>query len=128
MRDIVLTPRRALVAGVIGGVAAIALRGRAQGQAAQPEVHLFRVVGPRDTVTIGVTQADLASWGRGEPVTVLAERLVAAGQVTVWAYAVGRAPDGSLRMEPRGRVAILRNEATRIEPYRAAHPVAAPSS
>lgn len=128
MRDVVLTPRRAIAAGIIGGIAAVALRGRANGQPAQPEVLLFRIVGPRDTITAGVTAAELAGWGRGEPVTVLAERLVAAGQLTLWSYAVGRAADGSLRMEPRGRIAVLRNDAVRIEPYRSAHPVAAPSS
>lgn len=127
MRAIVLTPRRTAIAAILAGGIAVALRGAAAGQARpEPAVHLFRVVGPRDTVTVGVTAADLAGWGAGEPVTVLAERLVAAGQVTVWAYAVGRAADGSLAMVPRGRMAILRSDTLRIEPYAAAQPVIAP--
>lgn len=128
MRQIVLTPRRALVAGLLGGIAALALRRPAKGQPAEKPVHLFRVVGPRDSITIGVTAEELATRGRGEPVSVLAERLAAAGQLTVWAYAVGRAEDGTLAMLPRGRVAVLRHDALRIEPYAAAHPVRPPLS
>lgn len=132
MREIVLTPRRALVAGILGGLGALALRrpaaGQPAGQAASPPVLLFRVVGPRDTITIGLAAEELAAWGSGEPVSILAARLVAAGQVTAWAYAVGRAEDGSLAMMPRGRVAVLRNDTLRIEPYAATHPVRRPVS
>lgn len=95
--------------------------------AAQTAVTLFQVVGPRGNVLIGVTAQELESWGRGEPVTVVAERLIAAGTITVWQYAVGRAPDGTLQMQPRTRIALLRNDAVRIEPYAAAHPVVAPA-
>jgi len=131
MREIVPTPRRAMVAAIVGGTAAALLGRPASGQGApqgapRPAVRLFRVVGPRETVTIGVTEAELSAWGSGEPVTVLAERLVAAGQVTVWAYAVGRAADGSLAMVPRGRTAILGSDTLRIEPYASAQPVIAP--
>jgi hypothetical protein len=128
MRDMILTPRRALVAGLLGGLGALALRRPAAGQAAAPSVLLFRIVGPRDTITIGVTAEELASWGSGEGVSVLAGRLAAAGHLTVWAYAVGRAEDGTLAMLPRGRVAVLRHDALRIEPYAAAHPVRPPLS
>jgi hypothetical protein len=129
MREVVLTPRRALVAGILGGIAAVALRRPAAGQTpAEPSVRLFRIVGPRDSVTIGIGAAELAGWGAGEPVTVVAERLLAEGRITAWAYAVGRAADGSLALQPRGRIAILRNDALRIEPHVAAHPVVAPAS
>jgi hypothetical protein len=134
MRETALTPRRAIMIGIIGGMAALALRSGAAGQtlaageARGPAVHLFRVIGPRDTITVGVTAEELGGWGAGEPVTVFAARLAAAEQVTVWAYAIGRAADGSLAMTPRGRTAILRNDALRIEPYAAAHPVQAPGA
>jgi hypothetical protein len=94
--------------------------------AASSVVTLFQVVGPRGTVVIGVTPQELLAWGRGEPVSIVAERLHAAGTITVWQYAVGRAADGSLQMQPRARVALLRTETMRIEPYASAHPVAAP--
>ena len=88
---------------------------------------LLQVVGPRGNVVIGVTAQELEAWGRGEAVTVVAERLQAAGTITVWQYAVGRAADGSLQMQPRARIALLRTEAMRIEPYSAAHPIVAPA-
>ncbi|WP_043361506.1 hypothetical protein [Belnapia sp. F-4-1] len=90
------------------------------------EVSLFKVVGPRDEVTIGLTEAELARLGGGPAVERLARALVAEGQVTAWRYAVGRAPDGATRFAATGRVAILRSESLRIEPYAAALPVAPP--
>lgn len=90
-------------------------------------VILLQVVGPRANVVIGVTAPELEAWGRGEAVTVVAERLHAAGTITVWQYAVGRAADGSLQMQPCARIALLRSEAMRIEPYSAAHPIVAPA-
>ena len=95
--------------------------------AANGAVTLLQVVGPRGNVVIGVTAQELEAWGRGEAVTVVAERLQAAGTITVWQYAVGRAADGSLQMQPRARIALLRTEAMRIEPYSAAHPIVAPA-
>jgi uncharacterized membrane protein len=116
MREIVLTPRRALIAGILGGLGALALRRPASGQSAAPAVLLFRVVSPRDAVTIGVTAEELASWGSGEGVSVLAARLAAAGHLTVWAYAVGRAEDGTLAMLPRGRVVLVRDDPAEAPP------------
>lgn len=95
--------------------------------AAAGAVTLLQVVGPRGNVVIGVTAQELEAWGRGEAVTIVAERLQAAGTITVWQYAVGRAADGSLQMQPRARIALLRSEAIRIEPYAAAHPILAPA-
>ena len=91
-----------------------------------PEVSLFKVVGPRDEVTIGLTRADLAAMGTGPAVERIARSLVGQGQVTVWNYAVGRAPDGSTRYAATRRIAILRNDTLRIEPYAPALPVAPP--
>lgn len=106
-------------------LAAVGLALPALASAVEP-VALFQVVGPRGNVLIGVTAQELESWGRGEAVTVIAERLIAAGTITVWQYAVGRARDGSLAMQPRARIALLRNDAVRIEPYAPAHPVVPP--
>jgi hypothetical protein len=93
-----------------------------------PPVELFRVVGPRDEVTIGVTPADLGAMGQGAAVERIARKLVADGQITAWRYAVGHAPDGSTRFAATGKVAILPHETLRIEPYTAALPVAPPPS
>ncbi len=110
------------------GLAALALLAMAPGLAlAQGAgVSLFKVVGPRDEVTIGLTEAELARLGSGPAVERIARALVAEGQLTAWRYAVGRAPDGGTRFAATGRVAILRSESLRIEPYTAALPVVAP--
>ncbi len=96
------------------------------GASATDAVTLLQVVGPRDTVVVGITADERAACGRGEAVPVVAKRLHAAGTITVWHYATGRAADGSLQMHPRARIALLRHEAMRIMPYSAAHPVVTP--
>lgn len=94
---------------------------------AQPaSVSLFKVVGPRDEVTIGLTDSELAALGTGPAVERIARALVAQGQLTAWHYAVGRAPDGTTRYAARGRVAILRSDSLRVEPISPALPVAPP--
>jgi hypothetical protein len=93
---------------------------------AQGDIALFRVVGPRDEVTIGLTETELGRLGTGPRVERIARTLVAQGQITAWHYVVGRAADGSTRFAARGRVAILRSDLLRIEPYAAAIPVAPP--
>ncbi|WP_043342268.1 hypothetical protein [Belnapia moabensis] len=93
---------------------------------AEGRVSLFKVIGPRDEVTIGLTEAELARLGSGPGVERIARALVAEGRLTAWRYAVGRAPDGGTRFAPAGRVAILRSESLRIEPYAATLPVMAP--
>ncbi|HYZ31721.1 MAG TPA: hypothetical protein VE684_05490 [Crenalkalicoccus sp.] len=91
-----------------------------------PSIRLFRVVGPRDEVVIGMTEAELARLGEGPEVARLARALVAQGQLTAWQYAVGRAPDGGTRYAATHRIAVLRNDALRIEPLAAVLPVAPP--
>ena len=89
-------------------------------------VHLFKIISPRDEVTIGLTDAELDALGSGPAVERIARRLAAEGQVTAWRYVVGRAPDGSTRYGTTARVAIMRQDTYRIEPYTAALPVAPP--
>ncbi|TCH98962.1 hypothetical protein EJV46_10440 [Roseococcus sp. SYP-B2431] len=105
----------ALAAGSLGTAAAQA-----------PAVRLFKVIGPRDEVTIGLTEAELTALGSGPEVERIARALVANGQLTAWQYIVGRAPDGSTRLAATRRIAVLRSESLRIEPYTAALPVAPP--
>jgi hypothetical protein len=100
--------------------------GAAPAKAAEPEVRLFRVVTTRDAITIGLTGPEIAALGTGEVVTLLAEKLEKTGQITVWQYASGRVADGSLAMKPIARVAVLRADSLRIEPYVAALSVLAP--
>ncbi len=118
-----MTRRRALAAST-AAIAGLLLARQAGAQGAP--VSLFKVVGARDEVVIGLTTAELDRLGTGAAVERIARALVANGQLTVWRYSVGRAADGSTRYAANGRVAILKNDAMRIEPYAAAIPVAAP--
>jgi hypothetical protein len=117
-------PRRGAVAIALAGAALLA-----RGAAAQPAavaVRMFKAVTARDETTFGMTEAELARLGAGPEVERIARKLVADGQITVWQDAVGRAPDGSTRWAPQRRVAIMRNDTLRIEPYAPALPVVAP--
>ena len=105
----------------------VALAALCLGEAvAQAPVTLFKVIGPRDEVVIGMTAAELERLGTGPAVERVARALVGYNQLTVWRYSVGRAPDGSTRFVANGRIAILRHDTVRIEPYAAALPVMPP--
>ncbi len=69
---------------------------------------LFKIVTPKDDVVIGVAGTNLDA---------LAKRLVADGQITVWQYAVHKASNGDLEQTPLRRIAILRRDTLRIEPF-----------
>ena len=111
-------PRRAL-AGILTVVAVPAM-------AQAPVPQLFRVVGAKDEVTIGVTGAEFDAMGSAPGVERLARKLVADGQITAWQYVVGRGSDGATRYVATRRVAILRSDAMRLEPFTPALPVSAP--
>lgn len=82
---------------------------------AQETVKLFKVITSKDEITIGLTATELAGLGSGEDVKLIAQRIVSAGQITVWQYAVGRDAAGGLQMNPLRRVAILKNDTLRVE-------------
>lgn len=107
------------------GLAPLAFAAIARAQTT-PAIVLFQVTGVREDIVIGLTPAELAAMGSGPEAERIAKRLVEQGQVGAWRYVVGRAPDGSTRLAPTARIAIMRQEAVRIEPYRAALPVAPP--
>jgi hypothetical protein len=80
-------------------------------------VKLFKIVTAKDEVEIGVTDEELRSFGAGPDIDVLAKKLADGGQITVWQYAVQRAPDGSTVHAPLKRVAIFKTDTLRIEPF-----------
>ena len=112
------------LAGLGAALAMFNLAGPALAQ--NPAPQLFRVVGARDEVTIGVTASEFAAMGGAPDVARLAQALVADGQLTAWQYVVGRGPEGTTRYVTSRRIAILRHDAMRIEPYAAALPVSPP--
>ena len=78
--------------------------------AQEAPVKLFKVITAKDEVTIGLTDP-------GVTVENLAQRLVSAGQMTVWQYAVQRASDGTTVQAPLRQVAVFKSDTLRIEPY-----------
>jgi hypothetical protein len=90
------------------------------------QVRLFRIMTMREDLVLGLMPAEIAALGAGPEVDVLARHIATAGQLSGWRYVVGRAPDGSTRLAARDRVAVLRQDALTVEPYRAALPVLPP--
>ena len=125
-----LSPDRAGAAGpVLSGMLATGAASPAPGAETQERsVKLFKVVTVKDEVVIGLTAEELKSLGTGPDLDLLAQRLASVGQITVWQYAVRKASDGALQQAPLRRVAILRSDAMRIEPYATPLPVVAPAA
>ena len=80
-------------------------------------IKLFKMVTAKDEVTIGLSDEELRSFGPRPDVDNLAEHLVSAGQITAWQYAVKKAADGALVQAPLRRIAVLKSDTLRIEPY-----------
>ncbi len=94
---------------------------------AQDQVKLFKIVTPKDEVTIGLTTTELKSFGSAPDLDNLARHLAADGQMTVWQYAVGRDASGNLQQAPLRRIAVFKNDTLRIEPYTSPLPVVPPA-
>lgn len=89
-------------------------------------MKLFKVVSAKDETVIGVSAEELGKLGSGSDIEVLAKHLAAAGQMTVWQYAVRKGDDGSLQQAPLRQVAIFPAHTVRIEPYGTPLAVVAP--
>ena len=112
-RKIVNVLRHAMAAVFLAS--SFAATAAAQGSA---DVKLFKVITSRDEIVIGVTAKELEALGGGAEVERLAKRLVDAGQMTFWQYATRKnATSGDLQQAPLRKVAVLKSESLRIEPY-----------
>jgi hypothetical protein len=80
-------------------------------------IKLFKMITAKDEVMIGLSDEELRSFGPRPDVDNLAEHLVSAGQITAWQYAVKKAADGALVQAPLRRIAVLKSDTLRIEPY-----------
>lgn len=111
------SPRRRRAALLAPLVGALALVGAALAQGA-PEVKLFKLVTPKDEIVVGLTAKELQDLGGGVEVERIAKRLVESGQLTLWQYATKKdAGSGDLQQAPLRKVAVLKSETLRIEPY-----------
>lgn len=79
---------------------------------------LFKIVTVKDEVIVAVPQGEPAA--PSAEVGAIGQALVDKGAVTLWQYAVRKAPDGALEMAPRGKISVLRHDSLRVEPYTAA--------
>ena len=95
----------------------LVLGSAASALAQQATVKLFKIITSKDEVEIGLTETELRGFGSGPDIEVLAKKLAADGQITVWQYAVQRAPDGATAHMPLKRIAIFKTDTLRIEPF-----------
>ena len=75
----------------------------------------FKVITNKDEIVIGVSDAELADMDGNAG--GIAKALVAKGSLSVWQYAVRKAPTGDLEQAPVHKVGLILSESLRIEPY-----------
>lgn len=118
---------------LVGGATVLAKRAFAEEKPivvaqAAAGYHLFKVISAKDDIIIGLSQAEAEALGRGAVLDNLAQRLADHGQITVWQFSTRKAADGQLELAALRRVAIMKSEAVRIEPYKASIRVVAPAA
>ena len=83
---------------------------------AADKVSLFKVITSKDEIVIGMTDDELAKL-EGNNAGGIARMLVAKGSMSVWQYAVRKAPTGDLEQAPLRQVGLIASESLRVEPY-----------
>jgi hypothetical protein len=83
---------------------------------ATDKVSLFRVITSKDEIVIGLSDDELAQL-ESKNAGGVARKLVSAGSMTVWQYAVRKAEAGALEQAPLRQIGLLSNDALRVEPY-----------
>ena len=83
---------------------------------AADKVSLFKVITSKDEVVIGLSADDLAAI-EGQNAGGFAKALVAKGSMSVWQYAVRKAPTGDLEQAPLHKIGLISNDTLRVEPY-----------
>jgi hypothetical protein len=109
--------RRSRTGLALAAILALAFGPGATALAQTAAVKLFKIITAKDEVEIGLTDEELRSFGAGPDIDALAKKLVDAGQITVWQYAVQRAADGSTVHAPLKRIAVFKTDTLRIEPF-----------
>jgi hypothetical protein len=79
------------------------------------QIWLFKVITAKDEIVIGIPHDEFKMMGANAG--GVAKELVAKGSLTVWQYAVRKAPSGDLEQAPLHKIGILSKESLRIEPY-----------
>jgi hypothetical protein len=108
------------LAALIAGAAGSSL---AEGSA---PMKLFKIITVKDEIVVGLSDAELRSFGPKADLDNLAHQIAFAGQLTLWQYAVKKGEDGGLRQAPAKKVAVFKTDTLRIEPYATPLPVDPP--
>ena len=90
-------------------------------------MNLFKIVTPKDEIFVGLAAEELGKLGTGPAVEALSRKIAADGQMTLWQYNVKRDAQGQMVFAPTAKVAIFAAGVVRIEPYKAADKVVAPT-
>ena len=83
---------------------------------AADKVSLFKVITSKDEIVIGLPDGELAQLDGGNAGGI-AKMLVAKGTMSVWQYAVRKAPTGDLEQAPLHKVGLIASDSLRVEPY-----------
>ena len=83
---------------------------------AADKISLFKVITSKDEIVIGLSDDELAKLD-GRNAGGIAKMLVAKGSMSVWQYAVRKAPTGDLEQAPLRQVGLIASESLRVEPY-----------
>ena len=79
------------------------------------QIWLFKVITAKDEIVIGIPHDEYKAMGANAG--GVAAALVAKGSLSVWQYAVRKAPTGDLEQAPLRQIGLISNESLRIEPY-----------
>ena len=99
-----------------GAVAIVLMTAAPAAWAQDKATTLFKVVTVKDEIVIGLNAEELGGLG-GQDAGAVARALAAKGELTVWQYAVTKAPNGDLQQAPLRKIGLLANNSLRVEPY-----------
>ena len=77
---------------------------------------LFKVITVKDEIMIGLSAAELDQLG-GRDAGAVAKSLAGKGTLSVWQYAVRKAPNGDLEQAPLRKIGLIAHDSLRVEPY-----------
>jgi hypothetical protein len=99
-----------------GAVAIVLMTAAPAAWAQDKATTLFKVVTVKDEIVIGLNAEELGGLG-GQDAGAVARALASKGELTVWQYAVSKAPNGDLQQAPLRKIGLLANNSLRVEPY-----------
>jgi hypothetical protein len=84
--------------------------------AQEAATSLFKVITVKDEIVIGLSATELDQLG-GRDAGTVANALAGKGTLSVWQYAVWKAPNGDLEQAPLRKIGLIAHDSLRVEPY-----------